>query len=141
MPDYLTQADVAGVIHAGGRFANSQMTKRFTRITEPDTGPRACIRGMRITVSLVVNLVANGMSPEDIVPKGLIRLPDPDIVAKAAQEPRVVLSQSRKARQENRSTVKSSFQPGAHPGRHPAQSPMVAAMISRSTWISETSSP
>ena len=72
------------------------MTKRFTRITEPDTGPRACIRGMRITVSLVVNLVANGMSPEDIVPKGLIRLPDPDIVAKAAQEPRVVLSQSPK---------------------------------------------
>jgi len=30
-------------------------------------GGRACIRGMRMTVSLVVNLVANGMSPEDIV--------------------------------------------------------------------------
>ncbi len=30
-------------------------------------GGRACIRGMRITVSLVVNLVANGMSTEDIV--------------------------------------------------------------------------
>jgi uncharacterized protein (DUF433 family) len=30
-------------------------------------GSRACIRGMRITVSLVVNLVANGMSTEDIV--------------------------------------------------------------------------
>jgi len=30
-------------------------------------GGRACIRGMRITVSLIVNLVANGMSPEDIV--------------------------------------------------------------------------
>jgi uncharacterized protein (DUF433 family) len=28
---------------------------------------RACIRGMRITVSLLVNLVANGMSPEEIV--------------------------------------------------------------------------
>jgi uncharacterized protein (DUF433 family) len=28
---------------------------------------RACIRGMRMTVSLVVNLVANGMSTEDIV--------------------------------------------------------------------------
>lgn len=28
---------------------------------------RACIRGMRITVSLVVNLVANGMSTEDII--------------------------------------------------------------------------
>ena len=30
-------------------------------------GGRACIRGMRVTVSLVVNLVANGMSVEEIV--------------------------------------------------------------------------
>ena len=30
-------------------------------------GGRACIRGMRMTVSLVVNLVANGMSTGDIV--------------------------------------------------------------------------
>ena len=28
---------------------------------------RACIRGMRITVALVVNLVANGMSTDEIV--------------------------------------------------------------------------
>lgn len=28
---------------------------------------RACIRGMRITVALVVNLVANGMSAEEII--------------------------------------------------------------------------
>ena len=28
---------------------------------------RACIRGMRITVSLVVNLVANGMTTEEIL--------------------------------------------------------------------------
>ena len=28
---------------------------------------RACIRGTRITVSLIVNLVANGMSPQDIL--------------------------------------------------------------------------
>jgi uncharacterized protein (DUF433 family) len=28
---------------------------------------RACIRGMRITVSLIVNLVANGMSVDEIV--------------------------------------------------------------------------
>ncbi len=28
---------------------------------------RACIRGMRITVSLIVNLVANGMSTQDIL--------------------------------------------------------------------------
>jgi len=30
-------------------------------------GGRACIRGMRVTVSLVVNLVANGMSTADIL--------------------------------------------------------------------------
>ena len=30
-------------------------------------GGRACIRGMRVTVSLVLNLVANGMSAEEIV--------------------------------------------------------------------------
>ena len=41
----------------------------FDRITfDPMVmGGRACIRGMRITVALVVNLVANGMSTEDIV--------------------------------------------------------------------------
>jgi uncharacterized protein (DUF433 family) len=40
----------------------------FDRITFDATimGGRACIRGMRIPVSLVVNLVANGMSNEDI---------------------------------------------------------------------------
>lgn len=41
----------------------------FARITfNPSImGGRACIRGMRITVSLMVNLVANGMSPDEIV--------------------------------------------------------------------------
>ena len=41
----------------------------FDRITfDPSVmGGRACIRGMRITVSLVVNLVANGMSTEEII--------------------------------------------------------------------------
>ena len=40
----------------------------FDRITyDPKImGGRACIRGMRITVSLVVNLVANGMTAEEI---------------------------------------------------------------------------
>jgi len=39
------------------------------RITFDPTimGGRACIRGMRVTVSLIVNLVANGMSPEEII--------------------------------------------------------------------------
>ncbi len=41
----------------------------FDRITfDPAVmGGRACIRGMRITVALVVNLIANGMSPGDII--------------------------------------------------------------------------
>ena len=30
-------------------------------------GGRACIRGMRITVSLIINLVANGMSIDEII--------------------------------------------------------------------------
>ena len=39
------------------------------RITfDPDIlGGRACIRGMRISVSLIVNLVANGMTAPDII--------------------------------------------------------------------------
>ena len=41
----------------------------FDRITYSPSvmGGRACIRGMRITVSLVVNLIANGMSMDEIV--------------------------------------------------------------------------
>lgn len=41
----------------------------FDRITfDPQVmGGRACIRGMRITVSLIVNLVANGMNTEEIL--------------------------------------------------------------------------
>lgn len=43
--------------------------KEFKRITfEPGVmGGQACIRGMRIPVSLVVNLVANGMSVDEII--------------------------------------------------------------------------
>jgi uncharacterized protein (DUF433 family) len=39
------------------------------RITFDPTvmGGRACIRGMRVTVSLIVNLVANGMTAQDIL--------------------------------------------------------------------------
>jgi uncharacterized protein (DUF433 family) len=41
----------------------------FDRITfDPEVmGGRACIRGMRVTVSLVINLVASGMTPEEII--------------------------------------------------------------------------
>ena len=42
---------------------------KLDRITfSPDImGGKACIRGMRITVSLVVNLVANGMTRAEIL--------------------------------------------------------------------------
>jgi uncharacterized protein (DUF433 family) len=41
----------------------------FDRITfDPQImGGKACIRGLRITVSLVVNLVANGMTTPEII--------------------------------------------------------------------------
>ena len=41
----------------------------FDRITfDPNVmGGKACIRGMRVTVSLIMNLVANGMSSEEII--------------------------------------------------------------------------
>ena len=41
----------------------------FDRITfDPNVmGGRACIRGMRITVALILNLVANGQTPEMIL--------------------------------------------------------------------------
>lgn len=41
----------------------------FDRITaDPNTlGGKACVRGMRISVALIVNLVANGMSSQQIV--------------------------------------------------------------------------
>ena len=41
----------------------------FDRVTfDPNIlGGKACIRGMRISVSLVVNLVANGMTIEEIM--------------------------------------------------------------------------
>jgi len=40
----------------------------FDRITfDPDVlSGKACVRGMRISVSLVVNLIANGMTVEEI---------------------------------------------------------------------------
>ena len=41
----------------------------FERITfDPDIlGGKACIRGLRISVSLVVNLIANGMTAQEIL--------------------------------------------------------------------------
>lgn len=42
---------------------------RFDRITfDPHVmGGRACLRGMRVTVSLIVNLVANGMTMAEVL--------------------------------------------------------------------------
>lgn len=41
----------------------------FDRITFDPTilSGRACIRGMRITVAMIVNLISNGMTSEEIV--------------------------------------------------------------------------
>jgi len=43
--------------------------KDFARITfDPQVmGGRACIRGMRVTAALVLNLLADGMTSEEIV--------------------------------------------------------------------------
>ena len=43
--------------------------KEFKRITfnKEIMGGQACIRGMRIPVSLIINLVANGMSTKEII--------------------------------------------------------------------------
>jgi uncharacterized protein (DUF433 family) len=45
------------------------MMQQFKRITfSPDMmGGQACVRGMRIPVSLIVNLIANGMTNDEIV--------------------------------------------------------------------------
>ena len=45
------------------------IVKPFDRITvDPNTmDGKPCIRGMRIQVSLILNLVANGMSSEEII--------------------------------------------------------------------------
>jgi uncharacterized protein (DUF433 family) len=44
-------------------------TRMFDRITFASKcrGGRACIRGMKITASRIVNLVANGMSADEII--------------------------------------------------------------------------
>jgi len=59
--------------------------KEFKRITfNPEVmGGQACVRGMRIPVSLIINLVANGMSNEKI----LEEYPDlePDDIKEALQ--------------------------------------------------------
>ncbi len=43
--------------------------KEFRRITFDAgvMGGQACIRGMRIPVSLIINLTANGMTPDEII--------------------------------------------------------------------------
>ena len=57
----------------------------FDRITaDPDIlGGKACIRGMRISVSLIINLVANGMTPAEI----MVEYPDlePEDIRQALQ--------------------------------------------------------
>jgi uncharacterized protein (DUF433 family) len=42
---------------------------KFERITFDQSvmGGKACIRGMRVTVALVINLIANGMGTKEII--------------------------------------------------------------------------
>jgi uncharacterized protein (DUF433 family) len=51
------------------KAAKTEWTSGFDRITfEPGKmGGRACIRGLRITVGLIVSLVAEGMAWEEIL--------------------------------------------------------------------------
>jgi uncharacterized protein (DUF433 family) len=55
----------------------NQVAARFDRITQDPSvlAGRATIRGLRVSVAHVVNLVANGMAPAEIVAD----LPDLDI--------------------------------------------------------------
>jgi uncharacterized protein (DUF433 family) len=54
--------------------------EKFNRITfDPNVlGGRACIRGLRVSVALVLNLIANGMAGEQII-KEYPYLEDEDI--------------------------------------------------------------
>ena len=54
---------------AASRDPNGAADSVFHRITHDPAvmGGRACLRGLRITVALVVNLVANGLSVEEIL--------------------------------------------------------------------------
>jgi uncharacterized protein (DUF433 family) len=51
------------------RANRSKAMTQFNRITfDPNImGGRACIRGMRLTVSLILNLISNGLTAQDIV--------------------------------------------------------------------------
>jgi len=62
------KADFGGVERAYARSTPPKV--ELNRITfDPNImGGRACIRGMRVTVSLIVNLVANGMTSAASVP-------------------------------------------------------------------------
>ena len=54
------------LVNSGQELATFNAFDRIT-FAQNIMGGRACIRGMRITVSLLVNLVANGMSTAEIL--------------------------------------------------------------------------
>ena len=66
-PAYLADEETLEVVPLDRTWRCAML--KFDRITfDPNVmAGRACIRGMRITVSLVVNLVANAMSTDDIL--------------------------------------------------------------------------
>jgi uncharacterized protein (DUF433 family) len=58
-----------GPLPRGSRLWHNPWVMRFERVTvRPDQmGGTPCIRGLRIPVSTVVAMVADGMSPDEIV--------------------------------------------------------------------------
>ena len=60
---------IASPAASDATLARRAIVQRLDRITTDPAvlGGKACIRGMRIAVSLIVNLVANGMSFDEIV--------------------------------------------------------------------------
>ena len=54
------------LVNSGQEMASLSAFDRIT-FAQNIMGGRACVRGMRITVSLLVNLVANGMSTPEIL--------------------------------------------------------------------------
>lgn len=68
-PSFLFTNKLLGGIERQNESTEGCIMIGFDRITFDSQimGGRACVRGMRVTVSLILNLVANGMSTEEIL--------------------------------------------------------------------------
>lgn len=68
-PSFLFTNKLLGGIERQNASTEGCIMIGFDRITFDSQimGGRACVRGMRVTVSLILNLVANGISTEEIL--------------------------------------------------------------------------